>query len=106
MWEPIDINNWKDIPCISGRSATEADVSEGRAAFYAPAGSEPYETHLPLFALQLDEESNTKVPCIVIQIENTPEGTAVGVRYVSGGNGVAMANEFEFYSEIPSEISL
>ena len=106
MWEAIDINNWKETPCISGRAATEADVSEGRAVFYVPSDSEPYETDLPLFALQLDEESNSKVPCVVIQIENTPEGTAVGVRYIDGGNGVGMANEFEFFSEVPSEVSL
>jgi len=91
---------------MSGRVATEEDVKEGRAVFYIPSGSEPYETELPLFALQIEEDTNEKVPCVVIQIEVTLEGTVVGVRYIEGGNGVGMASEFEFYSELPNEINL
>ncbi len=106
MWEAIEVDKWKEIPCISGRVATEEDVKIGKAVFYIPSGSEPYEIELPLFVLQTDEEVNIKVPCVVIQIEITREGTAVGVRYIEGGNGVGMANEFEFYSEIPNEINL
>ena len=106
MWETINIETWKDTPHISGRVAIEKDVAEGRAVFYIPSGSEPYETELPLFALQIDETNGEKIPCVAIQIEETPEGTAVGVRYFEGGNGVGMANEFEFYREIPSEINL
>ena len=106
MWEAINLETWKQVPVISGRVATENDVEEGRAVFYVPSGSEPYETDLPLFALQAEEGANKKIPCVVIQIEITPEGTTVGVRYVEGGNGVGMANEFEFYNELPSEFSL
>jgi hypothetical protein len=106
MWEAIEIEDWKTVPHISGRVATEQDVKDGRAVFYVPSGSEPYETELPLFALQTEENSKKKIPCIAIQIENTPEGTAVGVRYIDGGNGVGMANEFEFYSEVPADLSL
>lgn len=106
MWEEIDSKNWKEVPSISGRSATQKDVEEGRAVFHIPTGSEPYDTELPLFAIQIDSENNSRVPCIAIQIENYSEGTAVGVRYFNGGNGVGMANEFEFYSEITEEFSL
>ncbi|MGR6874015.1 hypothetical protein ACU6U9_17275 [Pseudomonas sp. HK3] len=106
MWEEIDSKDWKNVPFISGRAATEQDVEEGRAVFYIPSGSEPYETGLPLFAVQTDSENNSRVPCVAIQIENCSEGTAVGVRYFSGGNGVGMANEFEFYNEITEEFSL
>jgi len=106
MWEAIEIEEWKDVPFISDRVATEEDVKEGKAVFYIPSGSEPYETELPLFALQTEEDTNEKVPCVVIQIEITSEGTMVGVRYIEGGNGVGTANEFEFYSEIPSEFNL
>jgi len=106
MWDAIEIDEWRDIPFISGRVATEQDVKDGRAVFYIPSGSEPYETELPLFALHIDKDNGNKTPCIAIQIETTSEGTAVGVRYIDGGNGVGMANEFEFYSEIPSEFNL
>lgn len=106
MWDAIEIEDWKTVPYLSGRVATERDVKDGRAVFYVPSGSEPYETELPLFALQTEENSNMKIPCKAIQIENTHEGTAVGVRYFDGGNGVGMANEFEFYSEVPADLSL
>jgi len=106
MWEEIDSKNWKNVPFISGRVATENDVEVGRAVFHIPSGSEPYDTELPLFAVQIDGENNTRVPCVAIQIESHPEGTAVGVRYFNGGNGVGMASEFEFYSEITEEFSL
>lgn len=106
MWEAIEIEEWKEVPFMSGRVATEEDVKEGRAVFYLPSGSESYEIELPLFALQIEEDTNEKIPCVVIQIEITSEGTAVGVRYIEGGNGVGMASEFEFYGEVPSEINL
>ena len=106
MWEEIKIENWNAVPCVSGRVATEQDIKEEKAVFYIPNGSEPYETELPLFAVQIDEEKNTRVPCVVIQIEVCSAGTTVGVRYFDGGNGVGMANEFEFYNDIPEEFSL
>ena len=52
MWEEIDSKDWKNIPVVSGRAATEKDVEEGRAVFHIPSGSEPYNTELPLFAVQ------------------------------------------------------
>lgn len=104
MWDPIELDDWKNVQCISGRVATEQDVKDGRAVFYTNV-SEPYEIELPLFALQIEEGSDKKKPCVVIQIEKTPKGTAVGVRYIQGGNGVGMSHEFEFYSEIPVEVS-
>lgn len=106
MWDVIEKNKWKDVSFISGRAATEQDVKDGRAVFYIPSGSEPYEAELPLFAIHLDESNGEKTPCVVIQIEKTPEGTTVGVRYFDGGNGVGMATEFEFYNEIPNELNL
>ena len=106
MWDEIELENWKSVPFTSGRSATEKDVEAGRAVFHIPSGSTPYETDLPLFAIQIDNEKNTRVPCVVIQIETCSEGTAVGVRYLDGGNGVGMASEFEFYNGIPEDFSL
>lgn len=106
MWDAIEIEEWKNIPFISGRVATEQDIKEERAVFYIPTGSESYEIELPLFALKVDEDNVAKTPCIVIQMEKISEGVAVGFRYLDGGNGVGMAKEFEFYSEIPRELSL
>ena len=103
MWEEVASKEWSSVPFISGRVATEEDVKEGRAVFYIKSGSEPNETKLPLFAVQIDSER--RLPCIVIQLENTKEGTIVGVRYLEGGNGIGKVEDFEFYSEPTDEFS-
>lgn len=105
MWGKVKLEDWKDVSFISGRVATEEDIENERAVFCIPSGSEAYETELPLFAIQTNE-SNGEKPCIVIQIENSPEGTFVGVRYFEGGNGVGSPDEFEFFNEIPDDFNL
>ena len=105
MWNKVKLENWKEVPFISGRVATEKDIKNEMAVFCIPSGSEAYETELPLFVVQ-KMESGERTPCIVIQIENSPEGTFVGVRYFDGGNGVGTPNEFEFFNGIPDDFSL
>ena len=105
MWEKVKLEDWENVPFISGVPATEEDIKNEKAVFSIPSGSEPYETKLPLFAIQT-MESGERIPCIVIQIENSSEGTFVGVRYFEGGNGVGIPNEFEFFAGVPDEISL
>ena len=106
MWDEVAFEKWNEVPFISGRVATEEDVKNESAVFHIPTGSEPYDTELPLFAVQLDEETNERIPCIVIQLENTAEGTIVGVRYFNGGNGIGKVDDFEFYNEPPKEFGL
>ena len=103
MWEKIELSEWKSIPCIMGRSATEADISAGIAVFAIPSGSEPVDVQLPLAAIQIDSDSGSRTPCIAIQIEQSPDGAFVGVRYLGGGNGVGAVDEFELYTELTDE---
>ena len=106
MWDEIDISKWKDTPCISGRAASEEDIATGIAVFAIPSGSSAYEVDLPLCAIHVDVESGTRAPCIVIQLEEAPEGVFVGVRYLTGGNGVGTAEEFELYTEPTHEFGI
>ena len=106
MWDEIDLSKWKEVPSISGRAATEDDVEKGMAVFSIPSGSEPYDVELPLCAIQIDEESNKRTPCIAIQIEQADDGVFVGVRYLNGGNGVGSVNEFELFTEPNAEFGL
>ena len=59
MWNEIDINKWTEVPCITGRIATEEDIKKGIAVFAIPSGSKPYDVELPLCAIQIDEEINS-----------------------------------------------
>ena len=106
MWDEIDLSKWKEVPCINGRVATEEDIEKGIAVFAIPSGSEPYEVELPLCAIQIDEDSGNRTPCIAIQIEQAENGNFIGVRYLNGGNGVGSAEEFELFTEPNSEFGL
>ncbi len=103
MWDEIDLAKWKDVPCIRRRAATESDIAKGIAVFAIPSGSEPYEIDLPLCAIQINEGSGERVPCIAIQVEKAENGVFIGVRYLNGGNGVGAESEFELFTEPTAE---
>jgi len=102
MWGKIEIEKWQETPCVSGRVATETDIENGIAVFSIPSGSEPYEVKLPLCAVQTDEDTKQRIPCIAIQIEKADSGVFIGVRYLDGGNGVGTSEDIELYEE-PNE---
>lgn len=102
MWEKIDLDKWRETPCVSGRVATEEDIKNGHAVFAIPSGSHPYEIQLPLCAVQLNEETQQRTPCIAIQIEETENKIIIGVRYLAGGNGIGTSEDIELYAK-PNE---
>ncbi len=102
MWGKIELDSWRETPCISGRAATEEDIENGIAVFAIPSGSKPYDIQLPLCAVQTDEETKQRIPCIAIQIEEADNGVFIGVRYLDGGNGVGTPEDIELYEE-PNE---
>ena len=106
MWEEIEPNTWKDVPCIVGRTATEEDIEKGIAVFAAPSGSEVYKIDLPICVIEIDEESGNRVPAIVIQAEEAQDTVLFGVRYLAGGNGVCTINDVEILSGPNSEFGL
>ena len=97
LWGPVDMAHWKDTPCVVGRLATETDVKEGRAAFYVTGdpAMKPLEIVLPACAIWNDSERKRAVPVILIQAVQTSKITAVGFRFLSGGNGVCLLSELE-----------
>src|SRR5882724_2245268 len=47
---PIDLAKWKEVPCVTGRLATDSDVDQGRAVFHIDAASgtvKPIDVGLP-----------------------------------------------------------
>lgn len=98
LWGPIDPREWRTVPSIYGRSATEADVNLGRAVFYVDDASAPISLDLPRCAFQLMDDG-VEQPVVVIQVEQTEEGVILGVRPLNGGNGICMAAEIRYLAE-------
>ncbi len=92
MWEEIQAFEWKKVPYLSGRPATEADVEEGRAVFYVEGDTTPADLPLPCCAFQLLEDGSEEA-VVIIQAEETAHGVTLGVRPLSGGNAVCMLEE-------------
>ena len=92
LWGPINQEHWQATPCIRGRQATEQDVKDGLAVFYVNGTAEPADLALPACAFQRTEDG-TEQPVIVVQAEVIPDGTVLGVRPLSGGNSICLANE-------------
>lgn len=98
MIEAIDMQKWRQTPHVSGRTAMDADVNEGRAVF--AVGGEPVELDLPACAIVTEEEVGEPTPVIVIQAERLEDGTvAVGFRFLDGGTGIASLDDVELLSE-------
>ena len=94
LWGPISASDWRGTPHISGRPATEADVAAGLAVFYVPGESAAAPMSLPCCAYQLLEDG-TEQSVVVIQAELAPQGTLLGVRFLTGGNGICLATEVQ-----------
>jgi hypothetical protein len=82
---------------MAERLATEADVKEGRAVFFVTGDPsvKPLDLALPCCAIWNDTEKKRAVPVIVIQAVQSAKVTAVGFRFLAGGNGVCLLSELE-----------
>lgn len=100
LWGPINMKIWRETPCLVGRIATEADVKDGRAAFYVTGDPVMKALDIPLPACAiLHGEKEKEIPIIVIQAVQTSKITAIGYRLLSGGNGVCSLSEIEILKE-------
>ena len=92
LWGPIEANDWRHTPCTIGRPATEADVAAGSAVFYVSGDSAAASMALPCCAMQSLEDGSEQA-VIIIQAEISPDGTILGVRPLTGGNGICMTTD-------------
>ena len=92
LWGPISAGEWRDVPCVTGRTATEADVAAGSAVFYIQGHSAAASMRLPCCALRLLEDGSEQ-PVVVIQAEVASQGTVLGIRPLSGGNCICLVTE-------------
>ena len=92
FWGPISAIDWRSIPCVVGRPATEADVACGSAVFYVTGDSAAASMRLPCCAIRSLEDGSGQ-PVVVIQAELANQDTILGVRPLAGGNGVCTIDE-------------
>jgi hypothetical protein len=97
LWGPIEVQQWRNTPCVQHRQATEQDVREGRAVFHVGGAVEVAEIPLPACGYQRMDDGSEQ-PVVVVQAEVLPDGTLFGVRPLSGGNGICFANEVRLLS--------
>lgn len=92
LWGSIAGSEWHNTPCVVGRPATEADVAAGSAVFYVQGDSAAATMALPCCAIQSLQDGSEQ-PVVIVQAELAHNGTILGVRPLSGGNGICMATE-------------
>jgi hypothetical protein len=92
LWGPVVASEWRSVPCVTGRPATEADVKAGSAVFFVQGDSAHTPMDLPCCAIQTHEDGSEE-PVVIIQAELGPSGTIFGVRPLSGGNGICTTSE-------------
>ena len=92
LWGPISASEWSNTPSVVGRAATETDVAAGTAVFYVPGSSAAASMSLPCCAIQFLEDGSEQL-VVIVQAEIAPHGTILGVRPLTGGNGICMATE-------------
>ena len=90
---------WPKLPVsgyIAGRLATEADLKRGNAIFLSlvdgkPNGA-PSTISVPQYAF-LVQEDGKRLPVVVVQAEETEDGTLLGMRDAKGREHVATEAE-------------
>ena len=102
LWRSIEKSEWRNTPCVAGRTATESDVKEGRAVFFVKGASAPVAISLPQFGFQA-REGGESIPVVVIQAEHVDGRVLFGVRPLSGGNGICTSDEVTLLEERTSE---
>ncbi len=101
LWGQIDVERWRETPCLRGRIAVEQDVKDGRAVFYlgnaAEIGAAPVDIGLPHCCVVHADDIH--VPAIVIQSEHAEPKHYIGYRPIRGGNGMCLLSEVELLDE-------
>ena len=108
LWNSVNIENWKNTPCVNKRLGTEEDVKNGIAVFYIKdpekISAQPLNLELPKCAIYKDE-NNKEIPIIIIQAEETDGRSYIGYRNLDNGNGICSIDEIEIL-EKPNELFL
>jgi hypothetical protein len=99
----VDIANWKNVPVVNGRMATEEETHNGASLINVDLEKYPNTTvldiTLPKMASIYNKNTARDELIIVIQAINVSNDSIVGFRYLNGGNGSARLDEIKFLSD-------
>jgi hypothetical protein len=103
---PIHWPSLADYPSISGRAATTNDVAANRAVFVLESNGQvighPLDIKIPQYAFHIDEQTQKRTPCIIIQAEEARGQQIIGGRMLPDGSAMAaLYREFEFLGDTP-----
>lgn len=95
--------HWPDLSTIkhvSGRSAIEADLQSGAAAFTVPYGT-PVSITIPQYAMYRDLDSGRLIPVVVVQAE-VAQGLAMfgAIEVASGKHLIGQAEQFKLLGQV------
>ena len=100
---PVDIANWKNVPVINGRMATEEETKSEASLIYVDMEKFPNAKTLDLTMPQLatfeSPYTDREEIIIVIQALNIYNDSVVGFRYLNGGNGSARLGEVKLLTD-------
>jgi len=93
-----------DIKYVSGRAATESDISDGAAVFLMQSEGVnigvPLNIEIPQYALHFDEETSSESPVIVIQAEEGAGNQVIGaINIETNEHLVGLKHEFKFLGQ-------
>jgi len=91
--------NLSDVSYVSGRTATEADINAGAAAFILGSRGAslgvPMAIEIPQYAFHVDEESQKRTRVIIIQAEEMQGQQIIGTLDIhTGDHLIGLFGEF------------
>jgi hypothetical protein len=99
----VDIKDWKNVPVVNGRLATEKETKNGTSLIFIDTekypNAKPLDIKMPKLAQYYNNYTKKDETVIVIQAIKVAKDSIVGFRYLNGGNGSARLNEVKFLSD-------
>ena len=104
---PVDIAEWRNVPVVNGRLATEEEANSGASLIRVDLekfpNAKPLDMTMPRLATFESPYTDRQELIIVIQALNIDSDSIVGFRYLNGGNGSARLNEVNILSDEESD---
>ncbi len=103
-YPPVNIKSWDKVPAVNGRLPTLKETQNGTAIHHYGGSSNPNvksynEITLPKLAYIKSPNAGINELVIVIQIVQTNNYIIVGYRYVTGGCGGSLIQDFHFLTD-------
>jgi hypothetical protein len=100
---PVNIKDWYKVPVVNDRLPTLQETKNGKAVIYfeqkMQAYIRPLTIKLPQLAIFYNTATKKEEIVIVIQAIKTETETVLGYRFLTGGVGTDLYDNFRFLSD-------